>query len=266
VLTLGARFNLVAFHLVDTHLHTLVACSRREAGGFARTLEGVLRKRLLLPTPFERARFSPVESQRHLERAFLYILRQSAHHGLPQGPLFEGSNLLDLRGQRVVGAYTRALATRLMPRMMTASDLKIVGHRPTPQGLQPSIAVECALVASSLPTISGKAHPQREARAALAQALDAAKWSSLAREMGVTRAALSRARCGKPRVATELVEAIRRCLGSATRSEAAIRRPELDGPGRIAGSAVERGAPEGAVPFAWRSDARWAHGELPSPG
>jgi hypothetical protein len=231
VLEIGRRFRLLAFHLVDTHLHTLLCCSRRDAGNFARAVEGALRKRLGIPVAFETARFTAVENQRHLERAFLYIMRQRTRHGLPEEPTDEGSNLLDLRGLRVLGEYTRREAARLMPRLLASRELARLEIVPNATQPTPSAAVERAAVAACIPTLAGKAPSMRAARAALLAALPEASPSALSLAMGISRSTLHRARALHP--PADLVRAIQRHLSLAEQETPAAldpASPGADGP------------------------------------
>ena len=118
LLELAAAFGLIAFHLVDTHLHALIVGSRERAGVFARRIEGTLHARLRLGCPFEAARFSPVGDQARLASTFAYVLDQAERHQLVNDPLREGSSLPDLVGLRVVHADGIAhCARRHLPRL-----------------------------------------------------------------------------------------------------------------------------------------------------
>jgi WD40 repeat protein/Tfp pilus assembly protein PilF len=112
----GRARRLLAFCMVDTHVHAVLACSRAEAGCFARTAEGSLRKRLHLP-PFERARIRPVVEQSHLRAAVLYVLRQAHRHGSSLDPAHEGSSLPDLLGFRVLDSELPARLRAYLPRL-----------------------------------------------------------------------------------------------------------------------------------------------------
>jgi hypothetical protein len=104
----GASRQLLATAVSDTHSLTLLACTREQAGTFARYAEGALVTRLKLAARFERARIRPVRDQSHLGNTFWYVLRQAAHHGVLTDPLHEGSSLPDLLGMRVTGRAVRA--------------------------------------------------------------------------------------------------------------------------------------------------------------
>jgi hypothetical protein len=65
-------------------------------------LQGVLRP----GDGFERARVRPIVDQQHLERTCWYIQRQRDSHGCGHDPFHEASNLPDLLGLRVCGAWT----------------------------------------------------------------------------------------------------------------------------------------------------------------
>jgi hypothetical protein len=112
----GGASCLLSFCVVDTHVHAVPACSRAEAGCFARRAEGSLRKRLRLP-PFERARFRPIVEQSHLRAAVLYVLRQAHRHGSLLDPAHEGSSLPDLLGFRVLDTELPARLRAYLPRL-----------------------------------------------------------------------------------------------------------------------------------------------------
>ena len=97
---------LLVFALADTHLHLLVACSRKEAGKLARRIEIQLSHQLDLSVGFTPAYIVPIRDGRHFYNTFYYILNQNRHHQLESDPLREATNLWDLLGLRVVGRYS----------------------------------------------------------------------------------------------------------------------------------------------------------------
>ena len=157
VLELCRGHELLAFGLADTHLHLLVACDREAAGQLARRVEISLAQRLCLDVRFVPAYFKSVDDGRHLYRAFTYVLEQSTHHGLEWDPLHEASNLPDLLGLRVLGAYTAVAVRRRLPRIKRPDLLACMGL----DELQPmdgplEHAVGATLAAAGLPDLSGK--------------------------------------------------------------------------------------------------------------
>ncbi|HTJ81683.1 MAG TPA: hypothetical protein VL400_08150 [Polyangiaceae bacterium] len=169
ILTIGRLHHLVAFHIVDTHIHFLVACARADAGLFARAVESALRFRLALPVPFEPARITPVSSQSHLTNAFLYILRQESHHGVALDPFFDGSSIADILGLRAFGLYTRTNAARLLPRLLSDTSPPLDTTLAEHDGIARHL-VEAATSAACLPNLHGRSVAVRQARAAAIQA------------------------------------------------------------------------------------------------
>jgi len=121
----GERSGLIAFRVADTHIHVLVACARPLAGAFARQVQCALRARLAAPVQFEPARFTPVNDQIHLMRAFRYVLRQEARHGTLADPFHDGSSLPELVGARwmprkdggFIGEHTVRRVALMLPRI-----------------------------------------------------------------------------------------------------------------------------------------------------
>jgi len=120
VLAQARREHLLAFRLVDTHLHIEVGCGREAAGRLAQRIEGSLRKRLELR--FVPAYVKLIQDQQHLNNTFRYVLDQERHHGLDTDPFHDGSNLPDLLGLRVLGQFTAENVRALLPRI-TRRDL-----------------------------------------------------------------------------------------------------------------------------------------------
>lgn len=114
-------FGLLAFGIADTHLHVLLAADRLQAGECARRVEISLNQRLRLRARFEPARVRAVESQAHLQRAFLYVLRQPERHGLEVDPAHDGTSLPDLVGLRVGGSNMKTRVAAVLPRMDLAA-------------------------------------------------------------------------------------------------------------------------------------------------
>src|SRR4051794_29361510 len=82
----GEPRGIIAFSIVDTHLHAILCCTCAEAGRFARLAELALHHRLGLRAGFEPARIRPIRDVWHLQRAVLYVWRQREHHGLEMDP------------------------------------------------------------------------------------------------------------------------------------------------------------------------------------
>lgn len=119
----GEARGLLAFRVVDSHIHALLVCDRETAGAFARYAGGSLSKRLGLATPFSPARIDPVRTQSHLANTFLYVLRQERRHGIDSDPMHDGSSVPELLGMRVVAPWLRARVAAHLPRVRR-SDLE----------------------------------------------------------------------------------------------------------------------------------------------
>ena len=126
----GEEFGLFAFSHADTHGHAGISCSRAAAGKFARRVLSALTQTIPVDGGFAPARFKDIDDQRHLDRLFDYILNQQNHHGAFVDAYHDASNLPDLLGLRVTGAYTAQTVRALLPRGATASDAvgKIAVH------------------------------------------------------------------------------------------------------------------------------------------
>ena len=123
----GATRGLIAFRVVDTHVHAIVAASRRVAGRFANYTATSLGWRLGLPVAFDHARIRPICTQSHLERAFAYVLRQAERHGTHLDPAHEGSSVPDLVGLRIPPNEPWRLVHPLMPRLNPSAVLSLIG-------------------------------------------------------------------------------------------------------------------------------------------
>ncbi len=119
--------QLLAFNVVDTHLHGEIAESRACCGELVRRIELALHPALRLDVGFGEPEIQPVKDQRHLRNAFDYILRQGDHHGLDWDPCWEASNLPDLLGARILGIYTARSVRQHLPRVRREELLAYLG-------------------------------------------------------------------------------------------------------------------------------------------
>ena len=198
-LRFGRPARLLAFGVADTHMHALLACDRARAGRFVHDLEVSLRHALGLTVPFAPARFTTVESQPHLRRAFDYVLRQDDRHDLGRDPFRDGTSLPDLVGARLVGAWMRPLVRSLLPREGQASLVVRLpwGHALTsPVGLEAmDLLAEAAGAAALVPELTGRTPEVVAARTAAIQlAADQVRPGELAGYLGVSPATLRRLR------------------------------------------------------------------------
>lgn len=117
VLRVGRPFELLGFRLADNHLHAVLAEDHVRATEFARRVELSIQARLRPGVRFQHVWVTPIESQSHLRRSFLYGFRQEEHHGTEVDPLYEASNLPDLLGARTIGRWTVAKVRQRLPRI-----------------------------------------------------------------------------------------------------------------------------------------------------
>ncbi|MCC6524906.1 MAG: hypothetical protein IT373_19780 [Polyangiaceae bacterium] len=172
-LRVGEGFPLVALRAADTHIHLLVACDEATARELARRVAGSLRRALALPVRFDRARATPVVDQRHLLNSFRYVLRQHARHGIASDPLFDASNLPDLLGMRLLGAFTQAHVGALLPRLARPELRALLGvpelDEPRPVSLDD--LADAAAGAAGLADLCDRSRAAVAARRAAAQAV-----------------------------------------------------------------------------------------------
>lgn len=166
VLRVGERFELVSFGTGDTHLHCSALCSRQAAGEATRCIKIGLGRHLELDVPFDPAHYEPIRDQRHLTHAADYNWQQEALHGTSADPLHDASNLSDLVGMRLVGAYTRVNLAKYLPRVTQQSLVQRLG-------LDLGGEIDCweqlaegAAAAACLPSLRGRSTAVVEARAA----------------------------------------------------------------------------------------------------
>ncbi len=117
VLRIGQSYRLIAFGTADSHIHMTSVCDRPQAGRLARRVELAVGRQLGLDLGFSPAHIKPIEDQRHLSNAFDYNFKQQHRHGTAHDPYFDGSNLPDLLGMRINGAYTIANVRAYLPRI-----------------------------------------------------------------------------------------------------------------------------------------------------
>jgi hypothetical protein len=124
IFRLATDSHLLAVALVDAHLHLLARCSLAAASRLVHRIEVGLKRQLALEVGFVKYPHVPVRDARHLRYAFRYVLTQHEHHGLDIDPLREGTNLHDLLGLRLAGAYTHSSVRRWLPRTSPAQLLE----------------------------------------------------------------------------------------------------------------------------------------------
>jgi hypothetical protein len=155
-LELSRGSELLAFAQPDNHLHAIAPADEGTSHELARRIEISLSQILALPVRFAPAHCEPIHSQRHLSRAFRYVLSQNAHHGIDNDPLHESTNLPDLLGLRLTDRYTFPNVRRYLPRIRRAQLLEWIGA-PTlePSDLPIDQVMDAALSASCLCHLRG---------------------------------------------------------------------------------------------------------------
>lgn len=103
--------SLVAFCVVDDHLHSFHHGPRRRVGQVA---SGITQT---IATPTEPAFIKEVRGRSYRTWLLRYILTQVLKHGIPGPPaLWHGSSFLDLIGARVLDGFDRGTIERVLPR------------------------------------------------------------------------------------------------------------------------------------------------------
>lgn len=188
----GCNRGLLAFRLADTHAHALVVGPREWTGRLAKLVETRLRWHLELTSPFEAARFTSIETQRHLERAFHYLLRQEEHHGIDLDPMHEASSACDVVGLRTLGTGLAQRTRKLLPRISRDEVLRLMDL----EVCQPALdrLADAAAAACALPDLSGLRPDANRARVGAVHAAPELSTGELAVSLGVTRRCIERAR------------------------------------------------------------------------
>lgn len=175
-----ASSTILALRVVDTHIHLVTCADRPVAGRLAHDSETSMRWQLRLPPAFAAARFVDVDDIWHIRRAFDYVIGNAERHGVLSDPLFEGSNLMDLLGLRVMGRASASSVRRLLPRLTRdrlvelfragPQDLPLRAFDPKTPDAEAGLPhlVEAAASAACLPRLelaSAEAHAARRAAA-----------------------------------------------------------------------------------------------------
>ncbi len=170
VLRAAEPFTLLAFRAADTHLHMEMVGSRGEAGRLAWLVELAWQARSRPGVPFNRPRIKPIHDQHYLRTCFRYVLDQERHHGIELDPFHDASNLPDLLGLRVLGAWTIPLVAGRLPRVRRGELLRLLGCSDLEGegGLQRLSTAAAA--AAGLPDLSGSDHASAAARRAAVHA------------------------------------------------------------------------------------------------
>jgi len=213
ILDQGRTARLLNFSIPDTHAHINAACGVAASYELARRVELSLGRRLRLPVGFERARIKPILDLWHQNNLFTYVFNQYRHHGLDWDPTFEATNLPDLLGLRLIGAYTIDNVRGALPRVRRQQLLTWFGCDRIPPADGPvEQLLDAAAAAAALPSLCGSSRDVIAARrAALEIAAGQRQQNELTELLQISRSSLHRLR---QRPANQrLVEAIRLQLG-----------------------------------------------------
>ena len=216
ILKHGPRAGLIAYCVVDTHLHALFVGKRVVVGEAMRRIELSCHRRLNLEHRFDGARILPIRDQRHLRNVVPYILNQLARHEVLTDPLQEGSALHDLLGLRVPGAHLVGALQAEQPRLVIEQMWTSLGVQPAEVDSwgRPLEEEELALVdeatrsAFAIGRVRRRGHVHRLVRAAMVQAADGHSGRSIERSTGLSHTTVRGLR--KELVPRSWIEAIRR--------------------------------------------------------
>jgi hypothetical protein len=166
----GRERGLLACAVVDAQAHAIVLCSRAEAGAYAGRTATSLSAALRLDVAFDAARIAPIRDQRQLANTFDCVLLQQDEHGsLSNSDFHDGTNLPDLIGMRVNGAYSRALLRDYLPRVSERALLerfRVDWSREV--DFDPALLIEATLAATGGRSLKGRKKETLVARRAAA--------------------------------------------------------------------------------------------------
>jgi hypothetical protein len=199
--------QLLAFRIVDTHAHLLLTGARAGLGRRVRNLESALMQ-ALRTAPFERARFVPVATLRHLHNTMPYVLRQTSRHAARMDPAHDGSILPDLLGLRLLPTSVVPNVLLHVPRL-DAAELRRWVDWPELDGFTPDPAhlADAAAAALALPDLRTNTPATCFARRAAVHALPLGT-AELGRLLRLEASSVRRMR-SRP-VPAELVRAVER--------------------------------------------------------
>ena len=225
VLRYGRETTLLAFSLADHHLHLQAACTHGVAGELARRIQLSLTRSLGLTAGFDPVYRKPIEDARHQRNVFHYLMKQAPHHGLDLDPLLEGTNLPDLLGLRVIGAYTAQNLRRRLPRLTRNELLAHLGlDELRPAHGPPELILDAAAAAMARPDINGKSPDALRARRAALDVASHLRPAELRSLLAISRASLYRLR--EMPADPAVVKAIRLQLGLMQHKRDALARAE----------------------------------------
>ena len=191
----GTPRGLLAFRIADTHVHVLAQATRQQAGALAQAVQSALKQALHLDSPFERARYRAIESERHLFNALRYVFRQEEHHGTRFDPAHDGSSLPELLGMRMLDRDVAAQRLgSLLPRLSREALATVAGALELEQ-VKPhtSLLAEAAAAALGITELGGD-RPGASWRRAAVHAGKELEVTQLASMLGASRRTIRRLR------------------------------------------------------------------------
>ena len=183
---LAEAFPVLAWRVVDTHLHVLGRFSEAQVAELARRLRLAL-ARAHPGVPLLLSLCKPVHDQWHLAEAFTYVLRQDARHGVASDPLQEGSSVLDVLGLRVLAPSLPARVREHLPRLTRAELLIHLGVQALEEAVRLEHLSAATCAAFALESLGGNGAESVAARVAAVHAAAAASPSAVAEALGVSR-------------------------------------------------------------------------------
>lgn len=157
VLSQGRRDHVIALGEPDNHIHIYAGCTRAAGNRLAQRVESSLKQRLGLEVGFRPVWNKALRDGHHPRSLTRYIFTQAAHHGVPDDPLFESTNLPDLLGLRLIGRYTIGNVKRWVRRFGAADLLECLQvPRLVPRDGPLEHLPLATLAATALPHLRGK--------------------------------------------------------------------------------------------------------------
>lgn len=204
VTRLAAPRGLLAFRFTGHHGHVLVEATRAEAGVLAGVVASTWSRGA--GRAFEPTHLEPVETQRHLRRAFEYVLRNERGHGLDTDPAHDASSLPELLGLRLLDLRPVARVRALLPEVDRALLLDIAGVPALAPAADPALLLDAAAAAIGREGLVADTPDRVAARLAAVHAAGPAPAAELAVRLGITPRAVQRLRAREP--APALVRAV----------------------------------------------------------
>lgn len=226
VLEQGRQDKLLGTSLAGNHLHLDALCDDAAASRLVQRITSSVKQRLALPQRFTHYPHEPIRDNRHLWHSVRYIFTQQRHHGLPPEQTLEGTNLPDLLGLRIVGAYTLDNLRQWLPQLRRAQLIEWLGVDRLRAADGPvGAVVEAALAATALDDLRSSSPPVIAARRAILEMTsDSLRPVELAALLGISPRTLTRLK--RRPVDQALVQAVRLQLGA--RADLGVRLEQWD--------------------------------------